>query len=271
MKIGLVQMCSGTSVDENIIVASHFIRDAHAQGAEIIFTPEMTNILQLKSKRLFENIVFENDDPSLKAFKALAKELGCWLFVGSLAILLPKGKAANRAYVINPSGEVQTHYDKAHMFDVDLAGGESYRESKNFLAGDQLALCDTPWAKMGLSICYDVRFPYLYRKLATLGARIIAAPAAFTQKTGEAHWHVLLRSRAIETGSFIIAAAQSGTHEDGRKTYGHSLVVDPWGKVLLDMGTELGVKTLDIQPETVDQARSKIPSLSLNRALKDPQ
>jgi predicted amidohydrolase len=271
MKIGIVQMCSGTSVDDNIATASHYIRDARADGAEIIFTPEMTNILELNSKALFENIFLEDDDPALKAFQALAAELGCWLAIGSLAIKLPNGKAANRGYVISPNGEVQTHYDKAHMFDVDLAGGESYRESKNFEAGDKLALSDTPWGKMGLSICYDVRFPYLYRKLATLGAKLLTVPAAFTQKTGEAHWHILLRSRAIETGSYVIAAAQSGTHEDGRKTYGHSLVVDPWGTVLLDMGSEVGIKTLDISVDSVDLARSKIPSLGLNKDLKNPE
>jgi predicted amidohydrolase len=202
----------------------------------------------------------------LAAFRALAKELQVWLHAGSLAVLRADGKVANRTYVLDPQGEVVAKYDKIHMFDVDLGNGERYLESATFAPGDAAKTVDLPWGRLGLTICYDLRFPHLYRHLAQHGAQFLTVPSAFTQVTGEAHWHVLLRARAIETGCYVFAPAQTGTHAGGRKTYGHALIVAPWGEVLADAGTPPGVIVADIDPAQVTVARGKVPAINLNAA-----
>ena len=219
-------------------MAEALIRRAASGGAVYVQTPENTAIMELETERLLSALETEEKAAPLKRLQALAKELGIWLHVGSLGIKLASGKVANRSYLIAPDGEIAARYDKLHMFDVDLAGGESYRESRNFDPGNTAVLADLPWGRLGMSICYDLRFPALYRALATAGADFIAVPAAFTKQTGEAHWQVLLRARAIETGAYVLAAAQGGLHENGRSTYGHSMIVSPWGEVLAEAGED---------------------------------
>ena len=214
---------------------------------------------------LFAAIVPEEEDTSLATFREIARRLGIYLHVGSLAIKLSSEKAANRSFLIDRTGEIVARYDKIHMFDVDLAGGESYRESRNYRPGELAVASDLPWGRLGLTICYDLRFPSLYRALADAGCSFIAIPAAFTKQTGEAHWHVLMRARAIENGCFVFAAAQGGRHENGRDTFGHSLVVDPWGNILAEGGTEPGIVMAKIDPAEVAKARSRIPSLQHGR------
>jgi predicted amidohydrolase len=260
-----VQMRSGRMPSQNIDAAVKLIGEAKQGGADYVLTPEMTNILELKRENLFAAIVAEEKDPGLAAFRELARRLGIWLHIGSLAIKVSPDKAVNRSLLIDPKGEVVARYDKIHMFDVDLTGGESYRESRNFRAGELAVVSDLPWGRLGLTVCYDLRFPALYRALAEAGSSFIAIPSAFTQQTGEAHWHVLMRARAIENGCFIFAAAQGGKHENGRDTYGHSLIVDPWGRVLVEGGTEPGVVLADIDPSLVTSVRGRIPSLQHGR------
>jgi len=228
-------------------------------------TPEMTNILALKREHLFASIVAEEHDPTLATLRELARKLSIYIHIGSLAIKVSQDKAANRAFVIDRNGDIAARYDKIHMFDVDLAGGESYRESNNYRAGDLAVATDLPWGRLGVTICYDLRFPALYRALAEAGASFLAIPAAFTKQTGEAHWHVLMRARAIENGCYVFAAAQGGRHENGRDTFGHSLVVDPWGKIVAEAGTEPGVIIAEIDPAAVAAARGKVPSLRHGR------
>jgi predicted amidohydrolase len=266
-----VQMRTGLDVDANVAEAERLIRQAAADGAGYVLTPEMTTVLDRKRARLLAAIHAEEDDPSLKRFRALAAELGIHLHIGSMAIRVGSDKVANRAFVIGPDGAVLARYDKIHMFDVDLGGGESYRESKLYRPGAAAVAVDLPWARLGVTVCYDVRFPQLYRALAETGATLIAVPAAFTQTTGEAHWHVLLRARAIETGSWVVAAAQGGHHEDGRETYGHSLIVDPWGRVIAEAGREPGVIVADIDPEMSVTTRRRIPALANARAFSRPE
>jgi predicted amidohydrolase len=261
----LVQMRSGRSPEANLEKATALIREAAAAGAQYVQTPEMTNIMELSRQKLFETITAEEQDICLAAFRRLARELKIHLHIGSLAIKVSPEKAANRAFIIDPQGEIVARYDKIHMFDVDLAGGESYRESNNFRPGESAVLADLPWARIGLSICYDLRFPALYRALAEAGATVLTIPAAFTRQTGEAHWHILIRARAIENGCFVLAAAQGGDHENGRATFGHSLVVDPWGNIVAEGGTEPGVILAEIDPAAVATARAKIPSLQHGR------
>jgi predicted amidohydrolase len=225
----------------------------------------MTNILALKREQLFANIVAEEHDPTLATMRELAQKLSIYIHIGSLAIKISPDKAVNRAFVIDRKGEIAARYDKIHMFDVDLAGGESYRESANYRPGDLAVIADLPWGRLGVTICYDLRFPALYRALAEAGASFLAIPAAFTKQTGEAHWQVLMRARAIENGCYVIAAAQGGLHENGRSTFGHSIVVDPWGKVVAEGGTEPGVIMAEIDPAAVAAARSKVPSLNHGR------
>jgi len=263
--VGLVQMRSGLKPQANLDTAVRLIEEAKAGGAVYVQTPEMTNILALKRDDLFAVIAPEEQDQSLAAFRELARKLGIHLHIGSLAIQVSADKAANRAFLVDPKGEIVTRYDKIHMFDVDLANGESYRESRNYRPGEVAVVHDLPWGRLGLTICYDLRFPSLYRALAEAGASLLTVPAAFTKQTGEAHWHVLLRARAIENGSFVLAAAQGGRHENGRDTYGHSLVVDPWGRVLAEGGTEPGVILAQIDPAEVAAARSRVPSLQHGR------
>ncbi len=264
-RIGLVQMRSGRTPAANVDSAVRLIREAKAGGADYIQTPEMTNLCERSRSDMLAAVSPEEQDASLIAFRELARSLGAWLHVGSLAIRLTPEKAANRAFLIRPTGDIAARYDKIHMFDVDLPGGESYRESRSYRAGDVAVVADLPWGRLGLSICYDLRFPALYRALAEAGASFLAIPSAFTRQTGEAHWHALMRARAIENGCFVLAAAQGGKHEDGRETFGHSLVVDPWGRVLAEGGTEPGVVFADIDPAEVAAVRGRIPSLQHGR------
>jgi deaminated glutathione amidase len=264
-KAGLVQMRSGLDPQANLASLIAAVDEAKRNGADYVQTPEMTNILALKRDDLFARIVAEEQDPTLATLRELAQKLSIYIHIGSLAIKATPEKAANRAFVIDRNGGIAARYDKIHMFDVDLAGGESYRESNNYRPGDHAVVTDLPWGRLGLSICYDLRFPALYRALAEAGASFLAIPAAFTEQTGEAHWQVLMRARAIENGCYVIAAAQGGQHENGRSTYGHSIVVDPWGKVVAEGGTEPGVIMAEIDPAAVVAARSKVPSLNHGR------
>jgi deaminated glutathione amidase len=257
----LVQMRSGLLPPSNLDAAARLIVAARDRGADYVLTPEMTNILEVKRERLFAAIVPEESDASLAAFRELARKLGIFLHVGSLAIKLSPEKAANRSFLIDRDGDIVARYDKIHMFDVDLAGGESYRESRNYRPGEIAVTADMPWGRLGLTVCYDLRFPALYRALAEAGSSFLAIPSAFTKQTGEAHWHVLNRARAIENGSFVFAAAQAGRHENGRETFGHSLIVDPWGRIIAEAGVEPGIVLATIDPAQVSAARAKVPSL----------
>jgi predicted amidohydrolase len=221
----------------------------------------MTNIMEIKRDKLFATITDEEHDPALAALREAARKLSIYVHVGSLAVRVSPDKAANRSFLIDRRGDVVARYDKIHMFDVDLANGESYRESRSYRPGELAVLADLPWGRLGLTVCYDLRFPALYRALAEAGASFLAIPAAFTKQTGEAHWHVLMRARAIENGCFVFAAAQGGRHENGRETFGHSLVVDPWGEVIAECGSEPGVIVAEIDPARVPAARARIPSL----------
>jgi predicted amidohydrolase len=250
---------------ENADVAVKMIGQAKEGGADYVLTPEMTNILERSRESLFSKIVPEENDSTLATFRELARALGIYVHVGSLAVKTGPEKAANRAFLIDRKGEIVARYDKIHMFDVDLKGGESYRESRSYRPGDLAVVADLPWGRLGITICYDLRFPALYRALAEAGASFLAVPSSFTRQTGEAHWHVLIRARAIENGSFVFAAAQGGDHEDGRATYGHSLVVDPWGRVIAEGGAEPGVVFADVDPAEVAAARGRIPSLQHGR------
>jgi predicted amidohydrolase len=263
--VGLVQMRSGLSPQINCDAAARLIAEAKDGGAEYVLTPEMTNILEVKRERLFAAITSEERDPNLAAFRELARRLGIFLHIGSLAIKLESDRAANRSFLIDRDGQIIARYDKIHMFDVDIGDGESYRESRSYRPGEIAVATDLPWGRIGLSICYDLRFPALYRALAEAGSAFLAIPSAFTKPTGEAHWHVLNRARAIENGAFVLAAAQGGKHENGRETYGHSLVVDPWGRILAEGGIEPGVVLAKIDPAEVTAARGKIPSLQHGR------
>jgi predicted amidohydrolase len=263
--VGLAQMRSGLDPAANLDAASKLIGEAKAGGADYVLTPEMTNIMEIRRERLFAAIVAEEADPSLAAFRELARKHAIHLHIGSLAIKLSGERVANRSFLIDRAGEIVARYDKIHMFDVDLANGESYRESRNFRPGEVAVAADLPWGRLGLTICYDLRFPALYRALAEAGSTMLAIPAAFTRQTGEAHWHILVRARAIDNGSFVFAAAQGGLHENGRETYGHSLVVDPWGRILAEGGLEPGIVLARIDPAEVAKARGRVPSLQHGR------
>lgn len=265
-RVGLVQMCTGRDVDKNLADASTLIRQAAAQGAQYVQTPEVTTLMELDRTRLFAAIRPEEGNPAVAHFAALARELGICLHLGSMAVLLGNGKIANRSFLFNPAGEIEARFDKIHMFDVALPGGETYRESKNYEPGAAGVLAGLPWGTLGMTVCYDLRFPHLYRALAQAGADFLAIPSAFTRKTGEAHWHVLLRARAIENGCFVFAAAQAGKHECSRETYGHSLVVSPWGEVIAEAdGIHPTVIVADVKSAEVDEARRRIPSLQHDR------
>jgi deaminated glutathione amidase len=264
-KVGLVQMRSGLDPQANLATAVTAIEEAARAGAAYVLTPEMTNIMEVKRERLFATIADEEFDPTLAALRELARKLSIYVHIGSLAVKASPDKAANRSFLIDRRGGVVARYDKIHMFDVDLANGESYRESHNYRPGDLAIVADLPWGRLGVTVCYDLRFPALYRALAESGASFFAIPAAFTKQTGEAHWHVLVRARAIENGSFVFAAAQGGKHENGRETFGHSLIVDPWGQILAEGGTEPGVILAEIDPAAAAAARARIPSLHNGR------
>ncbi len=261
----MVQMRTGLLPGPSLEQGTKLIRQAAAQGADYVLTPEVSNMMQLNRKALFDHLATEQDDASLKAYRALAAELKIFLHIGSLALRFSPEKAVNRSFLIAPDGKVLATYDKIHMFDIDLPGGESYRESANYQPGETAVISDLPWGRIGLTICYDVRFPALYRALGESGASFITVPSAFTRKTGEAHWHVLLRARAIETGCFVFAAAQGGLHENKRETFGHSLIIDPWGEVVAEAGVEPGVIMAKIDPSKVETARKAVPSLQHGR------
>jgi predicted amidohydrolase len=269
----MVQMRTGLLPEQSLVQATALIREAAAKGADYVQTPEVSNMMQLNRKALFEHLATEENDLSLKAYRALAAELKIHLHIGSLAVLATPDRAANRSFLIGPDGNVIASYDKIHMFDIDLPNGESYRESANYQPGETAVISDLPWGRLGLTICYDVRFPALYRALAETGASFIAVPSAFTKKTGEAHWHTLLRARAIENGCFVFAAAQCGLHENKRETFGHSLIIDSWGEVLAEGGVEPGIILARIDPAKVQTARSSVPSLQHGRrfSVADPK
>jgi len=265
-RAALVQMCSGRTVENNLIAASELIREAATAGADYVQTPEVTTLMELDRDRLLVAVRPEDGNPALAHFQSLARELGIWLHIGSMPVLLPGSapneRFANRSYLLTPQGGIAARYDKIHMFDVTLANGETYAESANYAPGKHAVVAETPWGPLGLTICYDLRFPHLHRTLAKSGARYLASPAAFTRTTGEAHWHTLLRARAIECECFVFAAAQTGRHEHGRNTYGHSMIVSPWGEVLAEAGTDPCVIFADIDPAKVQEVRARIPSLT---------
>jgi predicted amidohydrolase len=266
-----VQLRCGDDVAENVRMASDLIREAHRSGAQFIATPENTSFMAADAGAKLQIAMSESDDRSLVAFCALAEELRIWLLIGSLAIKLSDHKTANRSYLIASDGRIATRYDKIHLFDVDLPNRESYRESNTVTAGEHAVTADLPWGRIGLSVCYDVRFPQLYRMLAKCGAEMLSVPSAFTETTGRAHWQHLLCARAIENSCFVIAPAQGGKHANGRSTYGHSMIVGPWGEVLAEAGTEPGVIIADIDLDEVTAVRARVPSLQHDRPFSAPK
>ena len=269
-RIALFQSNTGIDPASNARSLADAIEQAAAGGAEMLFTPEMSGLLDRDAARAAKVLRPQDEDQVLAAAREAAARQRIWLHIGSLAVLVDGGKVANRGFVIDREGEVRATYDKLHLFDVDLPTGESWRESNVYSAGKGVVLVNgTPVGKLGLTICYDLRFPGLFARLAESNADVIAVPAAFTVPTGKAHWHVLLRARAIEAGLFVVAAAQVGHHEDGRNTFGHSLVVDPWGEILLDMGEEPGVAFADIDLKRISDVRSRIPALNHRRPIPD--
>jgi len=273
MRIALYQAQTGIDPAANAQALTGQIEAAAAGGAAMLFTPEMSGLLDRDRDRAAAHLHEERDDPVLAAVRAAAARAGLWVHLGSLALKgAPGGKLVNRGFVIDGAGEIRARYDKIHLFDVDLPTGESWRESASYRGGEHAVLVDTPLGPLGLTICYDLRFADLYSALSNEGATAFSIPAAFTVPTGEAHWHVLLRARAIEAAAFVIAAAQVGRHEDGRTTYGHSLVVDPWGKVLLDLGGDgpgLGFAELDLA--AVAEVRSRLPAIHHRRPIPLPE
>ena len=269
MKIALFQACTGIDPMANAADLVQAVETAADGGAEILFTPEMSGLLDSNRERAASSIQTEDRDPVLQAVRSAARDTAIWVHLGSLALLAEdgSGRFVNRGFLIDDVGEIRARYDKIHLFDVDLPTGESWRESSAYAGGTRAVTAQTPLGRIGLSICYDLRFPDLYRALTNAGATLLSIPAAFTVPTGQDHWHVLMRARAIEAGVFVVAAAQSGTHQDGRRTYGHSLVVDPWGSVLLDMGEANGVDFCDLDLAQVDVVRSRLPTISHRREI----
>ena len=271
MKIGLLQLNAGDDPVANLPVTLALIEDAVAEGVEFILTPEVTNCVSTSRSHQMQVLSYQDDDPTLTALRDAAAKHGIWLLIGSLALKTddPDGRFANRCFLINPQGDIEAWYDKIHMFDVQISESESYRESEGFRPGDRAVVADAGFAKIGLSICYDMRFPKLYRDLAHAGAQIITVPAAFSPITGAAHWESLLRARAIETGCFVIAPAQTGKHKaaagKSRSTHGHSLVISPWGEVILDAGTDHSMVCAEIDLDDVARARQRVPSLTHDR------
>jgi len=274
-----IQFTSARDYEPNIRVVSDLVRRARDADADFVMTPENTGLTEPNGKLRREKACDEANHPVLAALREVAKETGVWLLIGSLAIDLSREpetapgehRLANRSYLVDPSGSVLARYDKIHMFDVDLAGGESYRESNAFRPGGHTVLAGTPWGVLGMTVCYDLRFPHLYRTLAQAGADFLAIPSAFTVPTGKAHWHVLMRARAIENGCFVFAPAQWGEHAEGRRTYGHSLIVDPWGEVLADAGEGVGIISARIEVAAIAKARRMVPSLQHDRVFTKPE
>ena len=265
-----LQMCSGLDVEVNIAAALEMIDQALALSANLIMTPEMTNIIDPKRSRLIQKVTCQDDDPAVAAFAGKAKQSGAYILAGSFALQNCSGGLVNRSLLFAPDGTVAAVYDKMHMFDVELPNGERYRESSTYTPGNRAVTADTSLGRLGLSVCYDLRFAALYRTLAQAGAEYLTIPSAFTRPTGEAHWEVLLRARAIETGCYVFAPAQTGEHESGRKTYGRSTIISPWGKVLADAGSEPGLIVAEIDPAQVLAARGKIPALKHDRNFSGP-
>ena len=269
MRAALLQSRTGIDPLLNARALVEAVERAAGEGADMLFTPEMSGLLDRDRGRAAESILAEEQDAALAAVREVAARHGMWVHLGSLAVRAggAGGRYANRGFVIDDRGAIRARYDKIHLFDVDLAGGESWRESSAYAPGQRAVAVDTPWGRLGLSVCYDLRFPDLYRALSDGGATMLAIPAAFTVPTGKAHWHVLMRARAIEAAAFVIAAAQTGRHDDGRETFGHSLVIDPWGEVLLDMGEEEGLAVVEIDPARLAEARARIPVLAHRRPI----
>lgn len=276
MKTALLQLSVTDDPAENLPVTLSLVREAATRGASFVMTPEVTNCLS--SDRVHQNAVLkhEEDDRTLAALRAEAERLNVWILIGSLALLTrdADGRFANRSFLIGPDGTIVARYDKIHMFDVTVSESESYRESAGYRPGDRAVLAETPFGPIGLTVCYDLRFPHLFRRLAQAGAGILTVPSAFSPVTGAAHWEPLLRARAIECGAFVLAPAQVGTHASSqgasRSTYGHSLAVSPWGEVLADAGTEPGVTFVDLNLSDVAKARGRIPSLAHDRPFEGP-
>ena len=267
LKLACLQITSGPDIAENLAMLEKLVREAAGNGAKLITTPENSCHMRAKSADKLQSAPYEQDHPAVPLFANLAKELNVWILIGSLSIKTSDSKLANRSYLFSPVGEVSAKYDKLHLFDVDLPTGERHRESDLFTGGQKAVVADTDFGRLGLTICYDVRFSYMFRELAKNGAGIIAVPAAFTVPTGQAHWEVLLRARAIETGSFIIAPAQVGEHDGGRRTWGHSLIIDPWGRILASGGDQPEIIYADIDLADVEKARNAIPALQHDRAI----
>lgn len=271
MRIGVLQMTSGIDPAVNARTVAEAVAASRAEGAAMVFTPEMSGVLDRDRGRAAAAIVAEDEDRVLAATREAAAKHGVWVHLGSLAVRREDGRYANRGFVIDDSGAVRARYDKMHLFDVDLPTGESWRESASYAGGGAAVAVDTPVGRLGLAICYDLRFPALFAGLAEAGATVMSVPAAFTRPTGAAHWHVLLRARAIEAGVHVVAAAQAGLHEDGRATYGHSLLVDPWGEVLLDLGEAAGLGFAEIDAARTAEVRARVPALSHRRAIPPVQ
>ena len=266
-----VQNCADRDPGPSMAALSDLIRRARDAGGDLIMTPEVCAMLEPRRKLGREKAQLEEANDALETFRALARETGAWLLIGSMAIKRDdEERLANRSILLDPNGETQARYDKIHMFDVNVDEGNSFRESNGYKPGEAATLVETPWGGLGMTVCYDMRFPYLYRDLAKAGADFLAMPSAFTVPTGRAHWHVLLRARAIENGCFVFAPAQTGEHAEGRKSYGHSLIVDPWGEVLADAGEEVGVVTAEIDVSKVAEARGRVPSLFNDRDYAPP-
>lgn len=276
MRAGLVQLTVGDDPTANLAVTQARIAEAAAGGAGFVLTPECTNLLSSSRDHQRSVMRHEDQDETLAALRDQAAKAGIWLLIGSLGVLThdADGRFANRSFLISPTGDIAARYDKIHMFDVNVSETEVYRESAGYRPGTKAVLAETPFAKIGMTVCYDVRFPHLYRRLAQAGAQIITVPAAFNHITGAAHWHTLLRARAIETGCFVLAPAQTGfhpeTHGKGRNTYGHSLAIAPWGEILADAGTEPGVSFVDLDLDAVAKARARVPSLTHDREFTGP-
>lgn len=271
MKAAILQSRSDIDPAVNAAMLAQSIAQAKAQGADMLFSPEMVGCLDRNRTRAADNLRSEAEDIVLAGAREAAARHGIWVHVGSLGLRDERsdGRWVNRSFVIDDRGEIRVRYDKIHLFDVDLPSGESWRESSVYGPGEAVVAVDTPWARIGLSICYDLRFPDLYRALSDAGANVLLVPAAFTVPTGEAHWHLLLRARAVEASAFVIAPAQAGQHADGRTTYGHSLVIDPWGKVLLDMGDDPGLTCVELDFAVMEDVRARIPSLRHRRPLPE--
>ncbi|SNS63340.1 MULTISPECIES: carbon-nitrogen hydrolase family protein [unclassified Azospirillum] len=270
LRAAVIQVNAGPEIEANLVQAGALVRGAVADGAQLVCLPENVSLMAQGREKILARVKPEESHPGVPFFRDLARETGAWIMTGTLGCLLEDGRVANRAFVVAPNGDIVARYDKIHMFDVDLAGGESYRESATYRPGERAVVAPTPWGGLGLSICYDVRFAYLFRALAKAGASLITVPAAFTVPTGRAHWHVLLRARAIETGCFVLAPAQTGLHDGGRGTYGHSLIISPWGEVLADAGEGVGHVIADLDLDKVAEARRMVPSLGHDRSFQGP-